>query len=196
MRIRVKASSPNVAAAGVVADGAGIWLPRKTSLWPQPRLSPLLFHSLSCVPWSAFPMNARWPPFWCQARRRRPEAGHPGREDLERGLAILSPASAARHLLGAAGPHPSTRAARALAAVGPGRGSTACAAVSSSRGFSQGEGLSHPLRCHPQSHQPILPLLAARWRSKMNTPRNLGCCVTSGEGEQGEPDGALGGRAQ
>lgn len=57
------------------ADGAGTWLAGKAFLWSQHKLSSFLFHNLSCLPGSAFQMTATWPPFWCQAQRRQPEAG-------------------------------------------------------------------------------------------------------------------------
>ena len=113
-------------------------------------------------------MTAMWPPFWCQAQRRRPEAGCPGREDLERWLFISSHASAARHPLGAASTHPGTWATRALAALGSGRGIPACA------GWGGG------------GWQSTLPLQVTRWSSetKPGLLSNV-CGGRAGWGRQG-----------
>lgn len=85
--IRVKASSCHLAVVGEVTDGARSWFSGKICLWAQPGSSSPLFPNLSCLPWFvnllAFQMNAVWPPLWCQAQRRQPEAGRPVGEDLE-----------------------------------------------------------------------------------------------------------------
>lgn len=131
----------------VAAAGSSRWsrnlAPRKVFPLSRLKLASFLFHSLSCLPGSAFQMTAMWPPFWCQVQRRRPEAGCPGRDDLERWLFINSPCFCSQTPAGSREHSPRHLGyAGFWPPLGSGRGAPACA------GLGWGWWSTLPLQAH------------------------------------------------